>query len=77
MAQLTEELQSGSLMDFTVHFFIWTCRKNDGSLAHCRSECINQGRYCAPSPRQSSPAHVTGRDIVEVRNKVIVVACNI
>ncbi|KAG2315075.1 hypothetical protein Bca52824_018197 [Brassica carinata] len=45
-------LQKGRYSLFTPHYITCFCPKECVSSKQCKSQCINQGRYCAPDPEQ-------------------------
>ncbi|ESQ33748.1 hypothetical protein EUTSA_v10007059mg [Eutrema salsugineum] len=57
-------LEKGGYSLFTPHYITWFCPKDYVSSNQCKSQCINQGRYCAPDPEQDFGDGYDGKDIV-------------
>ncbi|XP_010931377.1 vacuolar-sorting receptor 1 [Elaeis guineensis] len=49
---------------FTPHYITWYCPEPFIPSKQCKSQCINNGRYCAPDPEQDFTRGYEGRDVV-------------
>ncbi|OMP04809.1 hypothetical protein COLO4_09279 [Corchorus olitorius] len=49
---------------FTPHYITWNCLGAFTWSRHCKSQCINHGRYCAPDPQQDYNNGYHGKDVV-------------
>ncbi|KAI3843931.1 hypothetical protein MKX03_011594 [Papaver bracteatum] len=49
---------------FTPHYPIWYCPIAFTLTKQRKSQCINQGRYCAPDPNQDFSKGYDGKDVV-------------
>ncbi|WCJ33268.1 VACUOLAR SORTING RECEPTOR 6 [Euphorbia peplus] len=49
---------------FTPHYITWYCPKAFLLSNQCKSQCINNGRYCAPDPEQDFGEGYEGKDVV-------------
>uniref|UniRef100_A0A7C8ZZS2 EGF-like calcium-binding domain-containing protein n=1 Tax=Opuntia streptacantha TaxID=393608 RepID=A0A7C8ZZS2_OPUST len=57
-------LEKGGYTLFTPHYITWYCPKIFLGSSQCKSQCINQGRYCAPDPEQDFTEGYEGKDVV-------------
>ncbi|KAM7530326.1 hypothetical protein LguiB_033736 [Lonicera macranthoides] len=57
-------LEKGGYTLFTPHYITWYCPQPFILSNQCKSQCINNGRYCAPDPEQDFGAGYQGKDIV-------------
>ncbi|XP_010516663.1 PREDICTED: vacuolar-sorting receptor 5-like [Camelina sativa] len=57
-------LEKGGFTLFRPHYIAWFCPKELLLGNQCQNQCINQGRYCAPDPKQDSEDGYNGRDVV-------------
>ncbi|GMP51500.1 hypothetical protein CsSME_00017704 [Camellia sinensis var. sinensis] len=57
-------LEKKGYTQFTPHYITWYCPKTFVSSKQCESQCINQGRYCAPDPEQDFSIGYNGKDVV-------------
>lgn len=49
---------------FTPHYITWYCPRAFIESNQCKSQCINNGRYCAPDPEQDFGEGYDGKDVV-------------
>ncbi|RDY06901.1 Vacuolar-sorting receptor 2 [Mucuna pruriens] len=61
VAQLLE--QKG-FTQFTPRYITWFCPEAFLLSKQCKSQCINNGRYCAPDPEQDFSKGYDGKDVV-------------
>eukprot|EP00270_Netrium_digitus_P020198 TRINITY_DN8230_c0_g1_i1.p1 TRINITY_DN8230_c0_g1~~TRINITY_DN8230_c0_g1_i1.p1 ORF type:complete len:646 (+),score=135.92 TRINITY_DN8230_c0_g1_i1:41-1939(+) len=59
-----QTLEKGGYTQFTPHYITWYCPQSYIDSAQCRSQCINNGRYCAPDPEQDFNVGYDGKDVV-------------
>ncbi|KAH7840962.1 hypothetical protein Vadar_023916 [Vaccinium darrowii] len=57
-------LEKGGYTQFTPHYITWPCPKPFIKSSQCLSQCINNGRYCAPDPEQEFGVGYDGKDVV-------------
>lgn len=57
-------LEKGGYTLFTPHYITWYCPDAFLKSRQCKSQCINQGRYCAPDPEQDFGEGYEGKDVV-------------
>ncbi|ESQ52104.1 hypothetical protein EUTSA_v10016381mg [Eutrema salsugineum] len=57
-------LEKGGHTLFTPHYISWSCPKELLHSMQCKTQCINQGRYCAPDPEQDFEDGYNGKDVV-------------
>lgn len=57
-------LEKGGFTQFTPHYITWYCPDAFKLSKECKSQCINNGRYCAPDPDQNVDAGYDGKDVV-------------
>ncbi|KAJ3673976.1 hypothetical protein LUZ60_005968 [Juncus effusus] len=57
-------LEQGGYSLFTPHYITWYCPKAFLTSKQCRSQCINNGRYCSPDPEQDFSSGYDGKDVV-------------
>jgi hypothetical protein len=61
MAQI---LEKGGYTLFRPHYISWVCPKELLLSKQCRTQCINQGRYCALDTKQEFEDGYNGKDVV-------------
>lgn len=49
---------------FTPHYITWYCPDESRETEACKSQCINQGRYCAPDPEGDLSKGYEGKEVV-------------
>lgn len=57
-------LEKGGYTQFTPHYITWYCPQAFTLSSQCKSQCINNGRYCAPDPEQDFGVGYEGKDVV-------------
>ncbi|CAN0920142.1 Vacuolar-sorting receptor 6 [Linum grandiflorum] len=57
-------LERGGYTLFTPHYITWYCPPAFVLSIQCKSQCINNGRYCAPDPDQDFSQGYQGKDVV-------------
>ncbi|KAG2685015.1 hypothetical protein I3843_10G102100 [Carya illinoinensis] len=57
-------LEKGGYTQFTPHYITWYCPQAFILSSQCKSQCINQGRYCAPDPELDFGVGYQGKDVV-------------
>ncbi|KAG8374475.1 hypothetical protein BUALT_Bualt11G0136200 [Buddleja alternifolia] len=57
-------LEHKGYTQFTPHYITWYCPEAFILSQQCRSQCINNGRYCAPDPEQDFSKGYDGKDVV-------------
>lgn len=57
-------LEKGGFTQFTPHYITWYCPHAFRISRQCKSQCINQGRYCAPDPEQDFRSGYEGKHVV-------------
>ncbi|RRT57887.1 hypothetical protein B296_00044068 [Ensete ventricosum] len=57
-------LEKGGYSQFTPHYITWYCPQAFIISKQCKSQCINNGRYCAPDPEQDFSTGYDGKDVV-------------
>ncbi|KAL0740498.1 hypothetical protein Bca4012_082011 [Brassica carinata] len=57
-------LEKGGHALFTPHYISWFCPQELRRSRQCKSQCINQGRYCAPDPELDYEDGYSGKDVV-------------
>ncbi|KAI6673330.1 hypothetical protein NL676_001236 [Syzygium grande] len=57
-------LERKGYAQFTPHYITWFCPEQFLSSEQCKSQCINNGRYCAPDPEQDFGKGYDGRAVV-------------
>ncbi|KAK6126002.1 hypothetical protein DH2020_040310 [Rehmannia glutinosa] len=57
-------LEQKGYTQFTPHYITWYCPEAFIMSQQCKSQCINQGRYCAPDPEQDFSRGYEGKDVV-------------
>ncbi|WOG85493.1 hypothetical protein DCAR_0104682 [Daucus carota subsp. sativus] len=57
-------LEKGGYTMFTPHYITWYCPQPFILSDQCKSQCINNGRYCAPDPENDFGKGYQGRDVV-------------
>ncbi|XP_031473751.1 vacuolar-sorting receptor 6-like [Nymphaea colorata] len=60
-AQLMEK---GGFTLFTPHYITWYCPPAYITSSQCKSQCINNGRYCAPDPEMDFDRGYEGKDVL-------------
>lgn len=64
-APVAKDFDGAGWMNFTPHYLIWTCPFFYRDTEECKSQCIRQGRYCAPDPDGSIIEGYSGAQVVE------------
>ncbi|CAN8316289.1 unnamed protein product [Cochlearia groenlandica] len=57
-------LEKGGYALFTPHYIAWFCPKELQLSKECKTQCINQGRYCATDPDQDFENGYNGKDVI-------------
>ncbi|KAK1279509.1 Vacuolar-sorting receptor 7 [Acorus gramineus] len=57
-------LERGGYTQFRPHYITWFCPEIFIKSRQCRSQCINNGRYCVPDPEQNFHEGYEGKDVV-------------
>ncbi|KAM0941161.1 putative EGF-like calcium-binding domain, PA domain, Thioredoxin-like superfamily [Dioscorea sansibarensis] len=57
-------LEQKGYTQFTPHYITWYCPEAFILSKQCKSQCINNGRYCAPDPEQDFSKGYDGKDVV-------------
>nr|XP_034906008.1 vacuolar-sorting receptor 6-like [Populus alba] len=57
-------LERGGYTLFTPHYITWYCPRPFILSNQCKSQCINNGRYCAPDPEHDFGVGYQGKDVV-------------
>ncbi|KAE9591936.1 putative EGF-like calcium-binding domain, PA domain, complement Clr-like EGF [Lupinus albus] len=57
-------LEKQGFTQFTPHYITWFCPEAFLLTKQCKSQCINNGRYCAPDPEQDFNKGYDGKDVV-------------
>ncbi|EPS72005.1 hypothetical protein M569_02753, partial [Genlisea aurea] len=57
-------LEQKGYSQFTPHYITWYCPEAFIMSQQCKSQCINNGRYCAPDPEQDFSKGYDGKDVV-------------
>ncbi|XP_027350041.1 vacuolar-sorting receptor 1-like isoform X1 [Abrus precatorius] len=57
-------LEQKGFSQFTPHYITWYCPEAFLLSKQCKSQCINNGRYCAPDPEQDFNSGYDGKDVV-------------
>lgn len=57
-------LERGGYTQFTPHYITWYCPQAFILSNQCKSQCINNGRYCAPDPDREFGVGYEGKDVV-------------
>ena len=57
-------LEKGGYTQFTPHYITWYCPQAFTLSSQCKSQCINNGRYCAPDPEMDFGRGYEGKDVV-------------
>ncbi|KAK2405777.1 vacuolar-sorting receptor [Trifolium repens] len=57
-------LEQKGFTRFTPHYITWYCPEAFILSQQCKSQCINNGRYCAPDPEQDFSRGYDGKDVV-------------
>ncbi|XP_065628746.1 vacuolar-sorting receptor 6-like [Quercus suber] len=53
-----------NFVKITPHYITWYCPQAFTLSSQCKSQCINNGRYCAPDPEQDFGVGYEGKDVV-------------
>eukprot|EP00245_Coleochaete_scutata_P007116 TRINITY_DN22212_c0_g1_i1.p1 TRINITY_DN22212_c0_g1~~TRINITY_DN22212_c0_g1_i1.p1 ORF type:complete len:617 (+),score=103.94 TRINITY_DN22212_c0_g1_i1:108-1958(+) len=61
---IAQTLEKGGYSQFTPHYITWYCPKEYITSDQCKSQCINNGRYCAPDPEKDFTTGYDGKDVV-------------
>ncbi|KAJ0743317.1 putative PA domain, Thioredoxin-like superfamily [Helianthus annuus] len=57
-------LEKKGYTQFTPHYITWYCPEAFILSRQCKSQCINNGRYCAPDPDEDFSRGYEGKDVV-------------
>eukprot|EP00252_Welwitschia_mirabilis_P018792 TRINITY_DN41_c0_g1_i1.p1 TRINITY_DN41_c0_g1~~TRINITY_DN41_c0_g1_i1.p1 ORF type:complete len:630 (+),score=114.76 TRINITY_DN41_c0_g1_i1:150-2039(+) len=57
-------LEKSRFTQFTPHYITWYCPQAFILTKQCKSQCINNGRYCAPDPDMDINQGYEGKDVV-------------
>lgn len=57
-------LEKGGYTKFIPHYITWYCPEAFVESTQCKSQCINNGRYCAPDPESDFSKGYDGKDVV-------------
>lgn len=57
-------LEQGGYSLFTPHYITWYCPESYLESKQCKTQCINNGRYCAPDPEEDFEIGYDGKDVV-------------
>ncbi|KAI7726852.1 hypothetical protein M8C21_002789 [Ambrosia artemisiifolia] len=57
-------LEKKGYTQFTPHYITWYCPEAFILSRQCKSQCINNGRYCAPDPDDDFSRGYDGKDVV-------------
>ncbi|KAK7294876.1 hypothetical protein RJT34_17774 [Clitoria ternatea] len=57
-------LEQKGFTQFIPHYITWYCPEAFLVSKQCKSQCINNGRYCAPDPEQDFSKGYDGKDVV-------------
>ncbi|XP_057435410.1 vacuolar-sorting receptor 1-like isoform X2 [Lotus japonicus] len=57
-------LERKGFAQFTPRYITWYCPEEFRLSKQCKSQCINNGRYCAPDPEQDFSKGYDGKDVV-------------
>ncbi|XP_020252085.1 vacuolar-sorting receptor 1-like [Asparagus officinalis] len=61
---IAQVLEQKGYTQFTPHYITWYCPEAFALSKQCKSQCINNGRYCAPDPEQDFTKGYDGKDVV-------------
>ncbi|XP_024389091.1 vacuolar-sorting receptor 3 [Physcomitrium patens] len=61
---VAQMLEQGGYTQFTPHYITWYCPQAFIESKQCKSQCINNGRYCAPDPEQDFSVGYDGKQVV-------------
>eukprot|EP00897_Mesotaenium_endlicherianum_P008556 jgi/Mesen1/7729/ME000407S06957 len=61
---LAQTMEQGGYTQFRPHYITWYCPNAYIESKQCKSQCINNGRYCAPDPEQDFDVGYDGKDVV-------------
>ena len=61
---VVQVLEKKGCTQFTPHYITWYCPEAFILSKQCKSQCINNGRYCAPDPEQDFSKGYDGKDVV-------------
>ncbi|XP_039016117.1 vacuolar-sorting receptor 1-like [Hibiscus syriacus] len=61
---VAQVLEQKGYTQFIPHYITWFCPKTFLHSEQCKSQCINNGRYCAPDPEQDFSKGYDGNDVV-------------
>lgn len=59
-----DKLEMGNYSQFTPHYLVWSCPLAYRGNSQCTSQCIHNGRYCAPDPDDDLNKGYQGRDVM-------------
>ncbi|GMI89911.1 binding protein of 80 kDa 1;2, VACUOLAR SORTING RECEPTOR 2, VACUOLAR SORTING RECEPTOR 1;2 [Hibiscus trionum] len=61
---VAQELEQKRYTQFIPHYITWFCPEAFLQSEQCKSQCINNGRYCVPDPDQDFSEGYAGKDVV-------------
>ena len=61
-----KELEQGNWTRFTPHYMVSPCPPMYQGSAACSSQCVQDGKYCAPDPDGSILEGYSGAEVVQV-----------
>ncbi|OMP06162.1 hypothetical protein COLO4_08300 [Corchorus olitorius] len=61
---IAQVLEQKGYTQFTPHYMIWYCPQAFVLTRQCKLQCINHGRYCAPTPEQDFGNGYVGKDVM-------------
>ena len=61
---VAQQLEKKGFTQFTPRYITWFCPEAFLLSKQCKSQCINNGRYCAPDPEQDFSRGYDGKDVV-------------
>lgn len=61
---IAQTMEQSGYVKFTPHYITWYCPRTYLESKQCKSQCINNGRYCAPDPEQDFDIGYDGKDVV-------------
>ncbi|BBN17312.1 hypothetical protein MPTK1_7g13540 [Marchantia polymorpha subsp. ruderalis] len=61
---VAQNLEKGGYTVFTPHYIVWFCPPKFTESKECKSQCLNNGRYCSPDPEDNFESGYEGKDVV-------------
>lgn len=62
---IAKEFDEAGWTSFTPHYIVWQCPDVYKATEQCHSQCIHNGRYCAPDPDGSIEEGYSGAEVVQ------------